>query len=329
MKGTKGSKSGDINLMTLVERFSTEDAARAYLEAQRWPNGPVCPHCGGADPYRLTPKADSKRPGRPGLLKCRACRKQFTVRVGTIFEDSKIPLRAWVIAIHLMSASKKGMSAHQLHRMLGVTYRSAWFMAHRLRWAMTQEPLASKLEGVVEVDEVYLSSGSDDATSRRGTKRIKGMWDKIPVMTLVERGGRTRSFVPPRVTANNIGPVLAEHISENAVIMTDEGPWYRSLAKTFKAGHHRVSHSRGEYARNVGAHVAHVNSAESFFSILRRALHGTFHHVSRHHLPRYLAEFDFRASHRHVTDGERAHAIVRGAERKRLMLRATRGNQPT
>src|SRR5688572_1772316 len=136
-----------------------EDAAREALEALRWPNGAVCPKCGGADPYKLTARPTSKSPGRKGLYKCRACRGQFTVRVGTIFEDSHIPLATWLTAIHLICASKKGISAHQLHRMLGVTYKSAWFMAHRIRWAMTQEPLSGKLAGIVEADETYVGGG--------------------------------------------------------------------------------------------------------------------------------------------------------------------------
>ncbi|HWW94805.1 MAG TPA: IS1595 family transposase, partial [Vicinamibacteria bacterium] len=170
-------EADSLNLVTLVKRFGTEEAARGYLEAMRWPNGPTCPRCGGADPYRLNPRSDSKRPGRAGLLKCRACRKQFTVTVGTIFEDSHIPLTTWVIALHLMAASKKGMSAHQLHRMLGITYKSAWFLAHRIRWAMTQEPLASKLSGIVEADETYVSGGQG-ATGRHGRGE-----HQVPVFT--------------------------------------------------------------------------------------------------------------------------------------------------
>lgn len=156
MKNERG-----VNLVTLVKKYGTDESARAYLESLRWPNGAACPRCGGADPYRLKARPDSKRPGRPGLYKCKACRRQFTVTVGTIFEDSHIPLSTWVIALHLMAASKKGMSAHQLHRMLGIAYKSAWFMAHRIRWAMTQEPLAGRLDGIVEADETYVGKGND------------------------------------------------------------------------------------------------------------------------------------------------------------------------
>src|SRR5687767_7488078 len=193
--------SGALNISQLAKYFSDEDAARALLEEMRWgKDGAVCPHCGGADPYKLTPKATSKKPGRKGLYKCRACRKQFTATVGTIFEDSHIPLSKWMLAIHLIAASKKGMSAHQLHRMLGVTYKTAWFMAHRLRYAMTQEPIATKLKGIVEADETYIGGKAKGkfATGRPGFNR-KG---KTPVVALVERGGRVRAMVMPRVHAH-------------------------------------------------------------------------------------------------------------------------------
>lgn len=306
---------GEINLVTLMKRFGTEDAARGYLENLRWPNGPACPHCGGADPYRLQARKGSKRPGRPGLLKCRACRKQFTVRVGTIFEDSHIPLSTWVIAIHLMAASKKGMSAHQLHRMLGIAYRSAWFMAHRLRWAMKQEPIASRLSGIVEMDETYVGGGTEEFG-----RRFRGNSLKVPVFTLVERGGRARSFVPPRVTANNIEKILERHVSPESEVMTDEAGVYRHVGRLFKHGHQTVTHKRGEYVRGV----VHTNTVEGFFSLLKRGIVGTFHHVSAHHLHRYLSEFDFRYNLRTpVTDGDRAAAIVKAAEGKRLMLRGS------
>jgi transposase-like protein len=305
----------NVNLVTPMKRFGTEEAARGYLESLRWPDGPVCPRCGGADPYRLKPRADSKRPGRPGLLKCRACRRQFTVTVGTIFEDSHIALSTWVIAMHLMAASKKGMSAHQLHRMLGVAYKSAWFMAHRIRWAMTQEPLASKLSGVVEVDETYVGGGTEETG-----RRFRHGSPKVPVFTLVERGGRARSFIPPRVTAANIEAILERHVAADAEIMTDDASWYRHVGRMFKGGHQTVTHSKGEYARGT----VHTNTVEGFFSLLKRGLFGTFHHVSARHLHRYMSEFDFRYNLRATTDGERAALAVKGAEGKRLMFRATK-----
>jgi transposase-like protein len=177
-----------LDLFSLMNEYGTEEKARAYLERLRWPDGPVCPHCGAAGPYRLTARPESRSPVRPGVLKCKACRKQFTVKVGTIFEDSHIPLSKWVIAIHLLCASKKGMSAHQLHRMLGVTYKTAWFMAHRLRWAMQQPPLGPKLAGIVEADETYIGGYRKGALAGRSAKH------KQIVFTLVERGGRAHSF---------------------------------------------------------------------------------------------------------------------------------------
>lgn len=287
-----------------------EDAAREALEKLRWPNGAVCPKCGGADPYKLTPKATSKRPGRKGLYKCRSCRKQFTVTVGTIFEDSHIPLATWLSAIYLICASKKGISAHQLHRMLGVTYKSAWFMAHRVRWAMTQEPLSGKLAGIVEADETYVGGGRE-ATYRHG--RGKNL---VPVFTLVERGGRARSFVPERVTSANLGRVINRNVLKSAEIMTDEGKWYREATYGYKR--QTINHSKGEYARGV----VNTNTVEGFFSLLKRGIVGTFHHVSVKHLHRYLAEFDFRYNHRDVTDRERTAAAVRASEGKRLRFRS-------
>src|SRR5688500_5749285 len=188
-----------FNLSDLAKHFSDEDAARELFEQMRWAqHGAVCPRWGGAHPYKLTPKATSKKPGRKGLYKCRACRKQFTAMVGTIFEDSHIPLSKWMLAIHLLCASKKGMSAHQIHRMLGITYKSAWFMMHRLRYAMTQEPLASKMVGIVEADETYI--GGRVKTGKKGPNYK----NKTAVVALVERGGRVRAKVMPRVYGEDV-----------------------------------------------------------------------------------------------------------------------------
>ena len=177
--------------------YLNEDAAREYLEQKRWPNGAVCPHCGAIGAYKLQPKADSKKPVRQGVWKCKSCRKQFTVRVGTIFEDSHIPLYQWLSAIQFLCASKKGMSAHQLHRMLNITYKSAWFMAHRIRYAMTQPPVIDKLQGIVEADETYIGG-------KHHGKRGRGSENKTPVFALVERNGRVRAFKAEKVTAKNL-----------------------------------------------------------------------------------------------------------------------------
>jgi transposase-like protein len=191
-----------MNLSKLAKYFSDEDAARELLEQMRWNGNPTCPHCGGLNPYKLTPKATSKKPGRKGLWKCSQCRKQFTVTVGTVFEDSRIPISKWLLAIHLLGSSKKGMSSHQVHRNLGVSYKAAWFMMHRLRYAMRSGPLSELMAGVVEVDETYVG-----ARRKRGAKRGRPGPDshKTPVVALVERGtGRVHAFTMPRVTAETV-----------------------------------------------------------------------------------------------------------------------------
>src|SRR6266446_1795073 len=222
-----------LNLMDLAEQFHSPDSAREYLEALRWPDGPICPHCGvEGEAYKLTPKAKEPREieyetkdelrkrrvrkPRRGLWKCAGCRKQFTVTVGTIFEDSHIPLNKWLLAFHLVCASKKGMSAHQLHRMLGVTYKSAWFMAHRIRYAMTQEPLSSKLTGTIEMDEVYIG-GKRRRTQphavkpgQRAQDRLSPFADKAAVVSVLQRGGKVRSTHVERVTGENLRAVLDE-----------------------------------------------------------------------------------------------------------------------
>jgi transposase-like protein len=195
-----------VNLSILAKEYSDEDAARELLESWRWPNGAACPHCGGTDPYKLTPKPTSKKPGRKGLYKCRACRKQFTVTVGTVFEDSRIPLSKWMLGVHLLASSKKGISAHQLHRMLGISYKAAWFMAHRLRYAMADGPLAELLKGIVEADETYLGGRRRiGPTNKEDRAKLAvgrpGPLDKklTPVVGMVERGGRVRVIPVARV----------------------------------------------------------------------------------------------------------------------------------
>lgn len=290
--------------------IGNEDAAREYLEASRWPNGPVCPHCGSDDVTRLAVREGSKRPGRAGLLKCKGCRKQFTVTVGTIFEGSHIPLGKWILAVDRICASKKGISAHQLHRELGVTYKSAWFMAHRIRYAMGQGPLAEKMKGVVEVDETYVGPKGVPGKHGRGAGR------KTKVVSLIQREGRARSFVVQDLRAATLKGLIREHVDGSAQIMTDEFPSYRGLGTEF-AAHGSVKHGQKEYVRGI----IHVNFAESYFSLLKRGIVGTFHHVSERHMQRYLDEFDFRWNTKKSSDGERAQAALSGIEGKRLMYR--------
>ena len=306
----------------LGAHFNDEDKAREYMEFLRWGSaGPACPRCGGADPYRLTPKADSARPGRKGLLKCRACRKQFTVTVGTVFEDSHIKLTKWIQGIYLIGASKKGISAHQLHRMLGITYRAAWFMAHRLRYAMESGSIV--LSGTVEVDEGYIGGRRK---SGKGRKPADG-GRKAAVAVLVERGGRVKAMPMQRVDGASMTAAIKAHVAPGTVLMTDEtniysGPKVPSGQRQI-AGmtRHMVNHGTGEYVRgNV-----HTNTAEGFVSLLKRGIVGTFHHVGKGHLGRYVSEFEFRYNARKVSDAQRPVLIVAGAEGKRLTYKQPGG----
>lgn len=303
-----------LDLSKLAKYFSDEDAARALLEDMRWgKDGAVCPHCGGTNPYKLTPKAESKRPVRKGVYKCRACRKQFTVTVGTIFEDSHIPISKWLLALHLLASSKKGMSAHQLHRNLGISYKGAWFMAMRLRHAAANGPFAGMLEGTVEVDETYIGG---KATNKKEKISKKAAYDaKTPVVALVERGsGKVRAFPMPRVTADNLGKAIAANVKPNAHLMTDDFVPYRVVSEDAGMRHDTVAHTKDEYVRgNV-----HTNTVEGFFSLLKRGVNGVYHHVSREHLSRYCDEFAFRYENRKASDGERAKMLVLKAEGKRL-----------
>lgn len=315
-----------MNLAELVENFSTEESAIRYLESQLWPEGPVCPHCGEiGNAFEMRSKAETKNKMRPGLWKCSGCRKTFRVTVGTIFEDSHIPLHKWMMAIHLMCASKKGISAHQLHRMLGIGYRAAWFMAHRIRHAMSEKH-SGKLSGTIEVDETYVGgkvrvgSQANKPGERPRDKRYH-LENKVPVVSLVQRNGRVRSFQMERVTAKNLRPVLREHISRDSRINTDESRLYGFAKKDF-FGHDVVNHSKDEYSRvEPDGRLSSTNTVEGYFSILKRGVYGTFHHVGKGHLHRYLCEFDFRYNSREVTDGERALQALRGFRGKRLAYR--------
>ena len=294
-----------MNGILAKEHFYDADKAREYLEKMRWVNGVACPHCGSLESYHLEAKIDSKQPVRSGVYKCKACRKQFTVTVGTIFEDSHIPLNKWLMAIQLLCSSKKGMSAHQLHRMLGVTYKSAWFMAHRIRYAMTQPPVVGKLKGIVEADETYIGGKAHG-------KRGRGAENKTPVFALVERGGRVRSFKTEKVTAKNLQEKIRENVDKKATVMTDEFLAYKNLDKDFT--HFTVNHGAGEYVNGD----IHTNTAEGFFSILKRGINGVYHHVSEQHLDRYLAEFGFRYDNRKIDDAVRCGLAIEQTKGKRL-----------
>lgn len=293
----------------------TEDQARKVLENIRWPDGPICPHCGSDNVTRIQSKSESKT--RDGVIQCNACRKQFTVMKGTVMEDSHITLRQWVQAFHSMSAHKKGVSALQLKRDLGLhSYQSAWHLAHRIREAMRNDPLASLLKGVIEVDETYIGGKPRKGGNGEPNKRGRGT-KKTPVMAIVERKGKVVSKPIENVTAKTLKTAIKEAVDKESKIITDEWNGYTGIEKDFKGGHHIVNHGRGEYCRgNIS-----VNEAESYFALLKRGVHGTFHHISKKHLPRYCNEFSFRWDNRKVNDGERTEEAVKGMEGKRLMLK--------
>lgn len=299
-------------MATLVELSKlTEDEAREHLERLLWPNGPTCPHCGSVnEAAKLAGKST-----RPGLYKCRPCRRQFTVTVNTIFHRSHIPLRTWLMAFAILCSAKKGVSALQLQRQLGLgSYQSAWHMAHRIRHAMARDPLKGMLSGRVEVDETYVGGkprkGSGPAPVGRGTK-------KAAVLALVERGGNVRAMPIQRVNAKTLKGAIRENVDRGSMILTDEWAAYRGIGKEFKQGHFTVNHKAGEYARGG----AYTNTAESFFALLKRGVYGSFHHVSRRHLARYCDEFSFRWNLRKATDGERTRAALRSAVGRRLTYR--------
>ena len=308
-----------MNLNDIAQHYSDEDSAREFLERLRWPSGPECPHCGlVGDAYRLEARPESKKPVRKGVWKCRGCQGQFTVTVNTIFEDSHIPLHKWLMAYHLICSSKKGMSAHQLHRMLGIGYRAAWFMAHRIRYSMTDTSTV-KLSGpdkTVEVDETYVGGRQ---RGHKGRPTITSS-NKTAVVALVERRGKVRSFPVERVTINNLKPILVQHVAAEAHLMTDENNVYR-FAKDKFAAHSFVTHSDNEYTRRDYGKLISTNTVEGFFSLLKRGVYGTFHHVGRQHLHRYLSEFDFRYNRRDVKDGERTVSAIKGSAGKRLMYK--------
>ncbi|QNN21476.1 IS1595 family transposase [Planctomycetales bacterium ZRK34] len=295
---------------TLVRLTETE--ARDLLESIRWPHGPQCPHCKSDNAAKLGGKAAEK-----GLHKCRDCRKKFTVRVGTIFEDSPLPLRDWVYAFARMCSSKKGISAHQLHRELGVTYKTAWFMCHRIRHAMQNSPDGGPFVGIVESDESYVGGKPRPANNKGRTGR-QGKTDKAPVHVLVERGGRKRTTVVPDVKAHNLRENLIKHVDKTAEIHTDEQTAYPSATDGF-ADHKHVNHSKYEYFRVEGDKIVTTNTAESSFSLLKRGVYGTFHHVSKKHLQRYCDEFDFRWNNREVDDVTRALTAIKQADGVRLV----------
>ena len=291
--------------------YSDANKAREYLEALHWPHGPVCPRCGTLD--RITKLAGKST--RPGVYKCNECVQQFTVTVGTIFEDSKIPLNKWLLAFRLINGGKKGFSAHELHRSLGITYKSAWFLAHRVREAMDgadgDDPLGGGPDAVVEADETYVGG-------KARNRAFRAPAPKKAVVALVERDGKARSFHVANVNSKTLRPLIVTNVVRTAHLMTDESPVYTRLGREF-AGHSSVNHSASNYVTTGG--FKHSNTVENFFSIFKRGVIGTYHHMSEAHLGRYCAEFDFRYNTRALTDSERTAEAIKGARGKRLMYR--------
>ncbi|MEO6387849.1 MAG: IS1595 family transposase [Croceibacterium sp.] len=287
--------------------FHNEEAAYAYVEERLWPHGAVCPHCGGVDRVgKLKGKTT-----RAGLWKCYQCRKPFTVKIGTIFEDSKVPMNVWLQAMYLIAGSKKGMSSNQLHRILGVTLKTAWFMSHRIREAMQETetwPMGG-LGATVEADETFIGREPGSSVQR-------GAWHKMKVLALVERGGRSRAMVVDHIGIPQIRSFLTENVHRLTKLNTDEAGVYTKVGRYFYQ-HHVVNHRSGEYVRDK----AHTNTIEGYFSIFKRGMKGVYQHCAKQHLHRYVAEFNFRYSNRvalGIGDTERSDLLLRGVIGKRL-----------
>ena len=323
--------------MTLVEvasKFSNESAAWEYVEELRWNGHPECPRCGSDDVFFMAPRSDQPRTTRTGttsfrrLWRCRGCKKQFSVLIGTIFEGTKIPLSKWLMGIYLMSAGKNGVAALELQRDLGITYKSAWFMVHRIRQAMANAPIGNKMFGTVVADETWVGGKpSNRHASKQPTEgeRIgaggtgRPSWtDKQPVLSMVNvETGEVRSRVVGDVTGSTLRKAMAEHVDfASTDLHTDESHSYWPIASEFRS-HSSVNHKAGEYVRGGVS----TNKVEGFFSQFKRSLDGTHHHVSREHLQRYANEFDFRYSTRKLSDGERGTNMVARADGAYLSYR--------
>lgn len=311
----------DLTLIQIIQRFDTDDKARKHLEAVIWKDGITCPHCQCKDQAKFSPiAANPKKKIRAGLRYCAACKSQFTVTIGTIFEDSKIPLRKWLVAWYLLCSSKKGISSLQLKRILEIgSYGTALFMAHRIRHALRETGYADQLSGTVEADEVYLGGVPNPEDKRAKLDGYRKNSNKIPVMAMVERGGRARTKVMPTVNGANLRQAIRENVKQFSQLHTDAHLGYRDLK--WEYFHSSVKHNAGEYKRQEGEKLVTTASVESFFSLLKRGVMGTFHHVSPQHLPLYLAEFEHRHNYRKSTDGERTDAGLQMVIGKRLIYK--------
>ena len=308
-------------LQALRHATVNEGEAVAFLERQRWGNDPACPRCGDVNVYQM--KASDGTRNQDYRWRCRGgCKKMFTVRTGTIFEESRLPLRVWVYAFWKACSSKKGISALQLAREMEITHKSALFVLRRIRHGLGTDKDAPKLTGTVEADETYVGGRpryKGQSKRGRGTK-------KVPVLGIVERGGNVRFRVMERLTADRLGDFIAENADLTCRLITDDLNWYEPVGKAFRGGHEVVRHSAGEYVRK-GTDV-HSNTVEGVFSLIKRGVMGTFHSISRKHLPNYLNEFEFRHDTRWLDDGQRVAAAIRQVDGKRLMYRESVDNPP-
>jgi transposase-like protein len=315
------STKNDLVLLALPLACADEKAAVEFMEKQRWGNHPGCPRCGDMDVYQMKDSATGERQANY-RWRCKGCKKQFTVRIGTVFEDSRIELRHWNYAFWRASTSKKGVSALELHRQTGLSYKSCLFMLNRIRFAMDRS-MPGPMTGKVEADETYIG-GKPRKKIRTKEDRLAWYATKPAVAAIVERGGRVRTGVVADVTAKTLSTAIRENVDlAKSTLYTDEAHQYKRVGKEFAGGHFATKHSVGEYVRGD----AHSNTVEGFFSIVKRGLNGIYHAVSKQHLHRYLCEFEFRYNHRHIEDGERILAVIQASEGKRLTYEQSKASE--
>ena len=315
------STKNDQVLMALPLACADEKAAVEFMEKQRWGGHAACPRCGDMGVYQMKDSATGERQANY-RWRCKGCKKQFTVRIGTVFEDSRIELRHWNYAFWRASTSKKGVSALELHRQTGLSYKSCLFMLNRIRFAMNGS-MPGPMSGKIEADETYIG-GKPRTKIRTKAQREEWFASKPAVMAIIERGGRVRTGVIANVTAKTLGDALRENVDPaKSALYTDELMSYRRIGKQFVGGHHTTKHMAGEYARGD----AHSNTAEGFFSLVKRGLNGIYHAVSKEHLHRYLCEFEFRYNHRYIDDGERIAAVIQASEGKRLTYEQSKASE--